>query len=132
MYVDDDQLAASAELLIAAATFTLGGVAYLAIEGWMGTLSLILGALAAVAALWVARWQTNPPEMRGRGWHDVLAGHEDRELAVSAEILGAATAFTLGGVGAIFVAGWAGIVMMGAGAALALILLGTAKWESGD
>lgn len=132
MYVDDDQLAASAEMIIAAGAFTLGGVAYIAIEGWMGTLSLILGALAAVTALWVARWQTNPPEMKGRGWHDILPEHKDRELAVSAEILGAATVFTLGGIGAILVEGWAGIVVMAAGATLAIILLATAKWESGD
>lgn len=132
MYVDDDHLAASAEMLITAGAFTLGAIAFIAIEGWMGTLSLLLGALAALGALWVARWQTDPPEMRGKGWHDIPTDHRDRELAVSAEILGAATLFTLGGLGAILVQGWAGIVVLGAGAMLALILLGTVKWESGD
>ncbi|MDX1611887.1 MAG: hypothetical protein R3185_05920, partial [Candidatus Thermoplasmatota archaeon] len=93
---------------------------YISIEGWMGTTALILGAVAALGALWAARWEEDPRHREGLHWEDIPQQAQARATTITGEVVLAATCFLLGSVAFMFIEGWIGMTAFLTGAAGAL------------
>lgn len=132
------ELAASAEMITACAAFILGAIAYMSIEGWMGTTLLVLGGAAALGALWVARWEDEGQRMarlrppgaqppRQHASRAVRLRSPEQELALSAEVILGVAAFTVGAVAYIAIGGTFGLILLALGAAAAVGSLWAAR-----